>query len=115
MFQEIIEKIKKSNEQRLKMALTLINVMKNTQHCTLEVRTAVAASMLEMLERDMMPEDGILTNMLNECVNDICAEANEKLDITDMRDRLKLMVVIAREKTNRVNEGDSILNNINFN
>ncbi len=77
MFEEIREKIAKSNEQRVKMALTIMNVMKHSKAASIEMRAAVAASMLDMLQTDMMPEDDALVKYLN--------------------------------------EGDSILNNINFN
>ena len=122
MLGEILEKIKKSNEQRLKMACTLVNVMKQSEGATLELRTAVAASLLEMLQYDMLTEDKDLVKILDEAIECVCVEAKEKRGIEDLRGYLVDMVERARdyisktnEKEQRVNVGDDILKRINFN
>jgi hypothetical protein len=118
MFNEIREKIEKSNEQRLKMALTLINVMRQSEGATIQIRSAIAASLIDMLNNDMLPEDTALINILNEGINLVCEDAKE-YGVADLRSKLEETIVTAKEiieqKENRVKEGDSILNNINFN
>ena len=118
MFNEIKEKIEKTNEQRLKMALTLMNVMRHSEGVSMEIRSAVAASMLEMLETDMIDEDRPLIKVLNEGIDVVCDDA-KKYGVNDLRSALKKATESARkiveEKMDRINEGNSILNNINFN
>lgn len=118
MFGEILQKIQKSNEQRVKMALTIMNVMRHSQSATIEMRAAVAASMLDMLQTDMLPEDTDLIKFINEGIDVVCEDA-KKYGVNDLRSQLEKSIVTAKqmveEKMDRINEGDSILNNINFN
>ena len=118
MFEEIRQKIEKSNEQRVKMALTIMNVMRHSQSATIEMRAAVAASMLDMLQTDMLPEDSDLIKFLNEGIDVVCEDA-KKHGVNDLRSQLEQSIISAKkiveEKMDRINEGDSILNNINFN
>lgn len=122
MLGEILDKIRKSNEQRLKMACTLVNVMKQSEGATLELRTAVAASLLEMLQYDMLTEDKDLVKLLDEAIESVCTEARETRGVEDLRSNLIAMVERARqmmneitEKEQRVNVGEDILKTINFN
>jgi len=108
---EITERIQKTNEQRIKMALTLINVMKHTEQSTL--------SMIEMIQSSMIQEDSDLIKILNEGIDEVCIQAKEEHGIENYRSRLKdtidLANRIAVEQNNRVNEGDEILSKVNFN
>lgn len=122
MLGEILDKIRKSNEQRLKMACTLVNVMKQSEGATLELRTAVAASLLEMLQYDMLTEDRDLVKLLDEAIDYVCTEARETRGVEDLRSSLVEMVERARKmideinkKEERVNVGEDILKTINFN
>lgn len=122
MLGEILDKIRKSNEQRLKMACTLVNVMKQSEGATLELRTAVAASLLEMLQYDMLTEDRDLVKLLDEAIDYVCTEARETRGVEDLRSSLVEMVERARQmlseinkKEERVNVGEDILKTINFN
>lgn len=122
MLGEILDKIRKSNEQRLKMACTLVNVMKQSEGATLELRTAVAASLLEMLQYDMLTEDKDLVKILDEAIDYVCTEARETRGVEDLRSNLVEMVERARKmideinkKEERVNVGEDILKTINFN
>jgi hypothetical protein len=116
---EITERIQKTNEQRIKMALTLINVMKHTEQSTLALRSSVAASMIEMIQSSMIQEDSDLIKILNEGIDEVCIQAKEEHGIENYRSRLKdtidLANRIAVEQNNRVNEGDEILSKVNFN
>lgn len=122
MLGEILDKIRKSNEQRLKMACTLVNVMKQSEGATLELRTAVAASLLEMLQYDMLTEDKDLVKLLDEAIESVCIEARETRGVEDLRSNLVAMVERARkmideinQKEERVSVGEDILKTINFN
>lgn len=115
MFNELNEKIKKSNDQRVKMMFTLVNVMTNTKESSLELRTAVAASVLEMLDTSMLPEDVVFVEFLNNAVDSVCKEAESDRGIPNLKENLRRIINVSREKIDRITEGDSILNNINFN
>jgi len=116
---EITERIQKTNEQRIKMALTLINVMKHSEQSTLALRSSVAASMIEMIQSSMIQEDSDLIKILNEGIDEVCIQAKEEHGIENYRSSLKdtidLANRIAVEQNNRVNEGDEILSKVNFN
>jgi hypothetical protein len=116
---EITERIQKTNEQRIKMALTLINVMKHTEQSTLALRSSVAASMIEMIQSSMIQEDSDLIKILNEGIDEVCIQAKEEHGIENYRSRLKDTIELANriavEQNNRVNEGDEILSKVNFN
>jgi len=116
---EIIERIRKTNDQRSKMALTLLNVMKQAGQSSLALRSAVAASMLEMLETSMIEEDKDLIGILNEGINDVCKEAKEEHGIEDYRSQLMQTVKFAQsvidERIGRMKEGEDILSKVNFN
>lgn len=118
MLNEIFNKIAKSNEQRVKMALTLMNVMKQSNGASIELRSAVAASMLDMIGTDMIAEDTQLIKILNEGIDIVCEDA-KKYGVTDLRSKLEESIVVAKQiieqKENRVKDGGDILSNINFN
>ena len=117
MFGEIFDKIRKANEQRVKMALTLLNVMTHNKEASLNIRASVAASLLDMLETDMMEEDKDLVRILNEGIDFICNEAKSH-GVDNFRVQLKESVVTARkmaeEQLKRVNEGNGILSQVKF-
>ena len=118
MFNEIKEKIAKTNEQRVKMALTIMNVLKHSQSASIEMRSAVAASMIDMLQNDMLPEDTDLIRIMNEGIDSVCEDA-KRYGVMDLRTKLKESVIAAKqfieEKEKRIKEGNDILNNFNFN
>ena len=116
---KITERIQKTNDQRVKMALTLINVMKHSGQSTLALRSSVAASMMEMIQSSMITEDGDLIKVLNEGIEDVCNQAKEEHGIENYRSHLQETIEIANrvvgEQVNRINEGDEILSKVNFN
>ncbi len=115
MFKEIADKIKMTNDQRIKMALTLVNVIENPQLSSLELRISVATSMLEMLNTSMIEEDTMLINLINSTIDKVCNEVEQEKGIPDMRNRMLEIISVSKEKTERINTGESILNNINYN
>ncbi len=116
---EIAERIQKTNDQRVKMAFTLINVMKHTTQSSLALRSSVAAAMIEMIQTSMISEDTDLIKILNEGIDDVCKQAKEEHGIEDYRSRLQETIELANkvlgEQVNRINEGDEILSKVNFN
>ncbi|MEY4333952.1 MAG: hypothetical protein RLZZ196_2695 [Bacteroidota bacterium] len=116
---EVAERIQKTNEQRTKMAFTLINVMKHAEHASLSLRSSVAAAMIEMIQTSMIQEDGDLIKILNEGIDEVCKEAKEEHGIDDFRSRLQETIDLANkvlgEQVSRINEGNEILSKVNFN
>ena len=111
--QEISERIQKTNDQRVKMVLTIINVMETSKDIAL--KTAVATSMLEMLSTSMIAEDTPLINLLNNSIDKVCDTISNETGISDMKDRLFTILNETKEKIERIESGNSILNNINYN
>jgi len=117
----IRERIEKTNDQRIKMALALYNIMKNTTGLIdLNLRSTVAATMLEMLETSMITEDTPLIKLINEGIDSVCEDVKAEHGITDFRSHLKGIIKQTNEKVQRVEAGSEILNgidlsNINYN
>ena len=117
----IRERIEKTNDQRIKMALTLYNIMINTSGCTsLNLRSTVAATMIEMLDTSMIAEDTTLIDLLNDGIDSVCAAVKSEYGIPDYRKQLRGVIASSQEKVERINAGDDILkgldlNNINYN
>jgi rubrerythrin len=114
---DIFERIRKTNDQRAKMAYTLVGVMKHSEHCSIQMRSTVAASMIEMLDSCMIDEDNDLIKLLNDAINEVCEDAKEH-GVDDLRSMLQQTIKTAnevlKEKLNRVKEGDDILSKMNF-
>ena len=116
MLNGIRERIEKTNDQRIKMALTLFNIMKNTTgRIDLELRSTVAATMIEMLETSMIAEDVSLIRLLNEGIDSVCEDVKSQYGITDFRGHLIGIIKETNEKVQRVEAGESILNGLDLN
>jgi len=117
-FKDVVERIKKTNDQRAKMAYTLVGVMKHSEHCSIQMRSTVAASMIEMLETCMIDEDTELIELMNEAIDEVCKDAKEH-GVDDLRSMLKQTIEhtneVLKEKLNRMNEGDEILSQLDLN
>jgi len=117
-FKDVVERIKKTNDQRAKMAYTLVGVMKHSEHCSIQMRSTVAASMIEMLETCMISEDTELIQLMNEAIDEVCKDAKEH-GVDDLRSMLKQTIEhtneVLKEKLNRMNEGDEILSQLDLN
>ena len=115
---DIFERIRKTNDQRAKMAYTLVGVMKHSEHCSIQMRSTVAASMIEMLDSCMIDEDGDLIKLLNDAINAVCEDAKQH-GVDDLRSTLEETIKTANEivnqKINRVKEADEILSQLNLN
>lgn len=119
MFNEIRSKIEKTNDQRIAMALTLINVMKQTEKVSIEIRTAVAAAMIDMLDTHMIDEDRDLIKVINDGIDSVCNDAEKNHGVKNLRQSLRGIIATSKEviaqQINRVNDGESILKSINLN
>jgi capsule polysaccharide export protein KpsE/RkpR len=116
MMNGIRERIEKTNDQRIKMALTLFNIMKNaTGRVDLELRSTVAATMIEMLQTSMIAEDTDLIEVINEGIDSVCEDVKTQYGITDFRNHLKGIVKQTQEQVERVNAGEDILKSLNLN
>lgn len=115
MFNEIAKRIAKTNDQRIKMSLVLFNIMKNTSgQADLQLRSAVAASVIEMLETSMIAEDKDLIKLLNEGVDTVCSDVKSEYGIEDFRGTLNTMVKKTHEQLERVEQGENILKSLNL-
>jgi hypothetical protein len=113
---EIRQRIEKTNDQRIKMALTLFNIMKNTSGVVeLNLRSTVAATMIEMLETSMIAEDVSLIRLLNEGIDSVCEDVKSQYGIADFRSHLIGIIKETNEKVQRVEAGEDILKSLNLN
>lgn len=112
---DIASRIKKTNDQRVVMAFTLLNIMKHSEGVSIQIRSAVAASMLDMLNKHMIPEDRELIKMINDGIDELCEEARVNYGVENLRMGLSNSIEVAEEQMERIKEGEGILNGINFN
>lgn len=113
---EIRQRIEKTNDQRIKMALTLYNIMNNASGVVdLNLRSTVAATMLEMLETSMITEDTPLIKLINDGIDSVCEDVKTQYGITDFRSHLKGIIKQTNEKVQRAEAGESILNGLDLN
>jgi uncharacterized membrane-anchored protein len=118
MLSEIFKRIEKTNAQRATMAMVLVTIMKQSESASLSLRTSIAASFMDMLDKNMIEEDEGLVRLINEGIDYVVDEAKEH-GVDDLRTTLKGIIQnankVIEERESRVKEGDDILNNINFN
>jgi hypothetical protein len=119
MFKEIRDKIEKTNDQRIAMALTLINVMKQSDKVGIEIRTAVAAAMIDMLDSHMLEEDTDLIKVINDGIDSVCIDAEKSHGVKNLRQSLREIISTSKQviaqQIHRVSDGESILKSINLN
>jgi len=114
-------KIQNLNAQRFTMLVILCNVLEspNVEHQT---KAAISASLLNMLDSCMNPEDNHLVDLINQSIDNFCEEVEAKKGITDFRTHLLEQVLVAKsmvdklkEKKQRIAEADEILKGICLN
>ena len=110
------EKFHKVNEQRFATIVILCNVLDTEKGVTDHIKSAICASLINMLERSMNSEDEPLVNLINNSIDNFCAEVEAKKGIENYRDNLTETVDIAKkivskinEKAKRIQEGEDIL------
>jgi hypothetical protein len=116
------DKFQKVNEQRFATIVILCNVLDAEDGVTTHIKSAICASLINMLERSMNDEDEPLVNLINNSIDNFCARVEEEKGIENYRDTLNDTVDIAKkilnkikEKANRIKEGEDILKGICLN
>lgn len=118
MLSEMLKRIEKTNEQRAKMACTLVAIMKHSDHASLQLRSTIAATFIEMLETSMIDEDSDLIKLINDGIDSVAEDAKE-CGVDNFREQISTTVKKAKqmveEHIERVNTGNDILSKVNFN
>ncbi len=111
------------NEQRFSMIVLLCNVLDAEDGVSDAVKSAVAASLLNMIEMSFIPEDDdVFADLINYSIDNFCKNIEEKRGIEDYRSTIGESVAMAKqlinkvnEKARRIKEADEILKNISLN
>jgi len=111
------------NEQRFSMIVLLCNILDAEDGVHDAVKSAVAASLLNMIEMSFIPEDDdVFADLINYSIDNFCKSIEEKTGMEDYRSTLGESVAMAKEIINKVNEkarrireADDILKNICLN
>lgn len=116
------DKLMKLNEQRFTTIIILCNVLDAEKGVSNSVKSAVAASLLSMMDRSMIKEDEPLKNLLNHSIDRFCAEMEETKGVENFKQTLMDRVEEAQglvdelnEKARRIKEGEDILKGICLN
>jgi DNA-binding ferritin-like protein (Dps family) len=116
------DKFQKVNEQRFATIVILCNVLDTEEGVTNHIKSAICASLINMLERSMNDEDEPLVNLINNSIDNFCARVEEERGIENYRDTLTETVDIAKKivseiknKAKRIKEGEDILKGICLN
>jgi septation ring formation regulator EzrA len=117
------EKNIRVNEQRFAMTVILCNLLEAENGVSMAIKSATAASLLNMLEMSMIDgDDDIFKNLINNAIDQFCYEVETKHEIENYRGRLmesvnraKGIVDKMKAKIDRIQDGEDILNNICLN
>jgi septation ring formation regulator EzrA len=117
------EKNIKVNEQRFAMTVILCNLLEAENGVSMAIKSATAASLLNMLEMSMIDgDDDIFKNLINNAIDQFCYEVETKHEIENYRGRLmqsveraKGLVDEMKAKIDRIKDGEDILKNICLN
>ena len=116
------EKYQKLNEQRFATIVILCNVLDTEKGVTDHIKSAICASLINMLDRSMNDEDTGLVNLINNSIDNFCTVVEAKKGIENYRDTLTETVDIAKKiveelktKAKRIKEGEDILKGICLN
>jgi len=111
------------NEQRFSMIVLLCNILDAEDGVSDSIKSAVAASLLNMIAMSFIPEDDdVFADLINYSIDNFCKNIEEKTGIEDYRSTLGESVAMAKhivdkinEKARRIKEGEEILKNICLN
>jgi septation ring formation regulator EzrA len=117
------EKGIKVNEQRFSMIIILCNLLEAENGVSMSIKSATAASLINMMEMSMIDgDDDGLKNLLNNAIDQFCYEVETTHEIENYRERLtesvnraKGMVDEMKAKIQRIKDGEDILKNICLN
>ena len=115
-------KMMKLNEQRFATIIILCNVLDSEEGVTDHIKSAICASLINMLERSMNDDDTALVNLINNSIDNFCAVVENERGIENYRDTLSETVHLAKRlvdelntKAKRIKEGEDILKGICLN
>jgi hypothetical protein len=117
------ERIIKIHEQRFAMIMILCNILESPDGVSNKIKSAVAASLINIMDKSMISKDDTaLKNLINNAIDIFCAQIEVEKGIENYRDSLlesieqaKQMVSVMKEKMNRIADGDNILKGICLN
>ncbi len=117
------EKAIRVNEQRFAMTIILCNLLEAENGVSMSIKSATAASLINMMEMSMIEgDDDTLKALINNAIDQFCYEVETKHDVENYRDRLMESVKQARgvvdeikAKIERIKDGEDILKNICLN
>jgi hypothetical protein len=117
------EKGMKATEQRFSMTIILCNILEADNGVSMSIKSATAASLINMMEMSMIDgDDDALKNLINNAIDQFCYEVETTHDIENYRERLMESVKAARgvlddvkAKIQRIKDGGDILKNICLN
>ena len=116
------DKMMKLNEQRFTTIVILCNVLDTEEGVGNTVKAAICASLISMFDRSMNPDDEPLVNLINNSIDNFCAEIEAEKGIENYRDTLTDSVKFAKKivdelnkKAERIKEGEDILKGICLN
>ena len=116
------EKTMKLNEQRFATIVILCNVLDTEEGVTDHIKSAICASLINMLDRSMNDDDTGLVNLINNSIDNFCAKVELERGIENYRDTLTDTVQLAKKlvdelntKARRIKEGEDILKGICLN
>ena len=116
------DKFQKVNEQRFATIVILCNVLDTEKGVSDHIKSAICASLINMLERSMNDEDTGLINLINNSIDNFCTIVEAKKGIENYRDTLTETVTLAKKlvdeiniKARRIKEGEDILKGICLN
>jgi hypothetical protein len=114
----ILGLINEMDEQRVKLAMVLANVITADSPDSTEslaLRMATVASLEDFIEElNDEPQNKPLREFLQMKIDAAWERVNEMTDGGSLREVMKQMRVNAKEKIARMNDGDSILGGIDF-
>lgn len=117
------EKAMKVNEQRFAMTIILCNLLEAENGVSMSIKSATAASLINMMEMSMISDDdNALKNLINNAIDQFCYEVETTHEIPNYRERLmdsvkraKGLVEEMKAKVERIKQGEDILKNICLN
>ncbi len=116
------DEIMKLNEQRFATIVIICNVLDTEEGVSDHIKSAICASLINMLDRSMTDEDTGLINLINNSIDNFCAKVEEERGIENYRDTLTDTVNLAKKlvdelntKARRIKEGEDILRGICLN
>jgi hypothetical protein len=113
----------KINEQRFSMIIILCNVLETEKGVSKHIKSAIAASLISMMDKSMITkEDEPLKNLINNAIDVFCTQVelengvdNYKEYLLETVEQAKQIVDEMKQKMNRIAEGDNILKGICLN